>query len=163
MSVFKDLKDSMLARGLTDNDLQQIAGIARKKKYYKDEIIFSENEPGDTIYILAEGKVYIERRVMPDPHLFPKLILTVKKGQIFGEMAFIEKNNRSATARAKSNIRLLYISSDDLMDLLSGHTDLACRLMINFASIISKRLRRMNEQWLSAHARNYLLPEFEYH
>ncbi|MBN2411035.1 cyclic nucleotide-binding domain-containing protein [candidate division KSB1 bacterium] len=163
MSVYDDLNNSMFARGLTKHDLELIVQIARGKRYYKDEIIFSENVPGDKIFILAEGKVLIERRVMPDPHLFPKLILTVKKGQIFGEMAFVEKNSRSATARTKSNVRVIYISSNDLMNLMSEHTDLACRIMTNLASILSKRLRRMNEQWLSAHAQSYILPDFEYH
>ena len=78
-------------------------------------------------------------------------------------MAFVEKNNRSATARTKSNVRVLCISSVDLMKLLSENTDMACRLMTNLASILSKRLRRMNEQWFNAHAKSYILPEFEYH
>ncbi len=163
MSIYDDLKNSMFAHGLTENDLELIVPIARGKRYYKDEIIFSENEPGDKIFILVEGKVLIQRRVMPAPHLSPKLILTVKKGQIFGEMAFVEKDNRSATARTKSNVRVIYISSNDLMELMSEHTDLACRVMTNFASILSKRLRRMNEQWLSARAKSYRLPDFEYH
>jgi len=163
MSVLEDLRNSMIAQGLTTHDLQLITKIAQEKNYYKDEIIFSENEPGNKIFILAEGKVSIERRLMPDPHLFPKQILIVKKGQIFGEMAFVEKSNRSATARTKSNVRVIYISSVDLLNLLSEHTEMAYKLMTTLAAILSKRLRRMNEQWFNAHAKSCILPEFDYH
>ncbi len=153
MSIYDELANSILAQDLSQDDLQKLAEIAREQHYYKDEVIFTENEQGDKFYLLMEGKVCIERRIMSSFLPVPRQIVTVKKGQIFGEMAFVEKTTRSATARCKSNVRVLYFSYNDLKQLFTQHTELANKMLTNMAGILSKRLRRMNDQWLSTHAR----------
>jgi CRP-like cAMP-binding protein len=153
MSIYDELANSILAQDLSEDELHRLAEIAREQHYYKDEIIFTENEQGDKFYLLIEGKVCIERRIMSTFLPIPRQIITVKKGQIFGEMAFVEKTNRSATARCKSNVKVLYFTYSDLMKLFSLHTDLANKLLTNMAGILSRRLRRMNDQWLNANAK----------
>ncbi|HPG42092.1 MAG TPA: cyclic nucleotide-binding domain-containing protein [bacterium] len=153
MSIYDELANSILAKDLTQNDLHDLAEIAREQHFYKDELVFSENEEGDKFYLLMEGKVCIERRIMSTIIPVPKLIVTVKKGQIFGEMAFVEKTVRSATARCKSNVRVLFFVYNDLKQLFSRNPELANKLLTNMAGILSKRLRRMNDQWLNTHAR----------
>jgi len=153
MSIYDELANSILAKDLSQNDLHDLAEIAREQHFYKDEIVFSENEEGDKFYLLMEGKVCIERRIMSSFIPVPKLIVTVKKGQIFGAMAFVEKPVRSATARCKSNVRVLYFVYNDLKQIFSRNPELANKLLTNMAGILSKRLRRMNDQWLNTHAR----------
>ncbi|NOY60003.1 MAG: cyclic nucleotide-binding domain-containing protein, partial [Calditrichaeota bacterium] len=121
-----------------------------------------ENDEGDSIYVLAEGKVCLERRVKNHRPVPPTQITIVRQGQLFGEMGFLENQKRSATARAKGNIQLLVIDSGDLRKLISDESQFAIKFMSNLALILSARLRRMNEQWLNAISHDFQLPEFEY-
>ena len=162
MSVKRQIQQSMLGADLLGDELQALEKIASEKSYYKNDLIFSENEPGDTIYILTEGRVNIERREQLHRHLLPKQIFTVRKGQIFGEMAFIERGPRSATARARSNVTVIMLHLNDVEVLLEQNRDLAYKLMRNLARILSYRLRRMNEQWLNAVPEDFPASEFEY-
>ena len=162
MNIKNDLSQSVIGKGLEDSELEHLAGIARGIQFYKNEIIFAENDEGDSIFVLAEGKVSLERRVKNHQPVPPTQITIVRHGQLFGEMGFLENQKRSATAKAKGNLRLFVIDSDDLRKLMSNDSQFAIKFMSNLALILSARLRRMNEQWLNAISRDFQLPEFEY-
>ncbi len=163
MQVKEAFKTSILLANLTEAQIDKLTSMIVERTFYKNEIIFRENDSAENIYILAEGKVCIERRHVPHRHLLPKQILTVKKGQVFGEMAFIEKRPRSATARAKSNCHLAALPITALAALMESDTQLGFILMSNIAHILSKRLRRMNDQWVRAVAKELNITEFEYY
>ena len=162
MNIKNNLNQSVIGNGLDNSELERLAGIARVEQFYKNEIIFAENDEGDSIYVLVEGKVCLERRVKNHRPVPPTQITIVRQGQLFGEMGFLENRKRSATARAKGNIQLLVIDSEDLRKLISSNSQFAIKFMSNLALILSARLRRMNEQWLNAISRDFQLPEFEY-
>ncbi len=162
MDIKNDLSQSAIGDGLDNRELERLAGISRVAQFYKNEIIFAENDKGDSIFVLAEGKVCLERRVKNHRPVPPTQITIVRPGQLFGEMGFLEKGERSATARAKGNVRLIVINSEDLRKLISEDSHFAIKFMSNLALILSARLRRMNEQWLNAISHDFQLPEFEY-
>ena len=161
MAIFDDLKKTMLADGLLDDDLKTLAGIAKVKEYYKNDIIFRENEVEDSIYVLLEGKVAIERRLLPNQQASHTHIQNVRRGQLFGEMGFIEKRSRSATAIAKSHVRLVKFNFQELERLIEQHEQLGLRLFRTIAELLSRRLRRMNDQWIRT-VESASLKEFEY-
>ncbi len=162
MNLVDDLRKSILADNLNDEELNQLANIAAARTFYKNDSIFDEKDDGSSLYILVEGRVCIEIRSLQKRMPLPKQIMIVKRGQIFGEMAFVERRFRSASARAKGNVRLISIPSGDFDKLMQENPSLGFKVMTNLARILSRRLRRMNDQWLSAVAHEFPLPEFEY-
>jgi len=162
MYLLEDLRKSILADNLNDEELNQLAAIAASRTFYKNETIFDEKDEGNALYILVEGRVCIEIRSLEKRMPLPKQIMIVKRGQIFGEMAFVERRFRSASARAKGNVRLISIPSGELEKLIQENTSFGLKVMTNLARILSRRLRRMNDQWLGAVAHEFPLPEFEY-
>ncbi len=161
MALFDDLKGTMLADGLTNEDLKMLAEIAKVQEYYKNGIIFRENDAEDSIYVLLEGKVAIERRILPNQQAIHAHIQNVRRGQLFGEMGFIERRSRSATATAKSHVRLLQFDIQDLERLIDQHEMFGLRLFRTMAELLSRRLRRMNDQWIRT-VEISSLKEFEY-
>ena len=161
-SEIDELKNSCFAKDLTQDELKTLNEIAKSKVYYKNEKIFDEDDESNSLYLLVEGRVCIERKAFPTRHLFIPQIQIVKHGQIFGEMAFLEDAPRSATARAKGNVRVLVFQNSTLKNLMTENTALGYKLMANIAKIVSRRLRRMNDQWLSAVGNDFVMPEFEY-
>ena len=100
--------------------------------------IFEENEKGsrlllkrDKMYLLLEGEVILVSK--------NKLIGTVKKGEIFGEMASISQTPRSATAVAKRACRVIGLDNKEFESALRKMPDFALMLM----SVMIGRLRNM--------------------
>ena len=162
MSAVDDMRDSIFAERLGDEELAAVAEIAEAKTFYRNDKIFGEDDVSNSLFFLVEGKVVIERKIVGSRHLFVPQIETVRRGHIFGEMAFLENVPRSATARAKSNIKVLVFQQAQLERLMESNPVLGFKLMRNIAFILSRRLRRMNDQWLSAVGKDFVLPEFEY-
>lgn len=71
--------------------------IASYETYQDGQIIFKEGDNGDWIYVVDDGEVEISKNVGGQQIA----IETLKEGDVFGEMAYIEKQPRSATATAR--------------------------------------------------------------
>lgn len=160
--MIDDLKQTMLADGLDEQELRKLAEIAESKTFYKNDVIFHENETEDSIYLLLEGKVAIERRVLPNQKVSIKHIQNVRRGQLFGEMGFLERRSRSATARAKSTVRVIRFRFDDFEQLIQFDKELGVKLLRTIGELLCRRLRRMNDQWLRTVSEGAELQEFEY-
>jgi len=102
------------------------------------KIIFEENEKGsrlllkrDKMYLLLEGEVSLLAK--------NKVLGTVSKGEIFGEMASISQTPRSATAVAKRACRVIGLDNKEFESALRKMPDFALMLM----SVMIGRLRGM--------------------
>ena len=71
--------------------------IATYETFRDGQVIFAEGANGDWMYVVESGEVEISKKV--DGRRI--VIETLKPGNIFGEMAYIDKAPRSATATAK--------------------------------------------------------------
>jgi CRP-like cAMP-binding protein len=71
--------------------------ITTYETYQDGHVIFKEGSSGDWMYVVEDGEVEISKEVEGQ-----RLVIEVlKAGNIFGEMAYIDKEPRSATATAK--------------------------------------------------------------
>ena len=102
--------------------------------YPAGHLIFEEGQPAAVGYVVKEGEVEI--LVGGD------VVETLDAGDIFGEMALIEKQGRSATARAKTDVQVVPVSEDHFMFMVQQTPHFAVQVMQTMAS----RLRRMNER-----------------
>ena len=90
---------------------------------------FTENQASDKMYLLVEGEVSLIRG--------KKTLDVVKAGEIFGEMAAISGQPRSATGAAKTPCRALSIGSSQFQGAIQKFPEFALMLM----NIIIKRVR----------------------
>jgi CRP/FNR family cyclic AMP-dependent transcriptional regulator len=82
--------------------------IATYETFRDGQVIFKEGSNGDWIYIVEEGEVEISKDV--DGR---KIVIEIMKpGDIFGEMAYIDKTPRSATATAKGHTEVGIVDRD---------------------------------------------------
>ncbi|ADN01684.1 Crp/Fnr family transcriptional regulator [Spirochaeta thermophila] len=108
--------------------------------YYKrGDIIFCEYEPGDTFYLIQEGRVQISK-IMGG---LEKTIDILKPGEIFGEMAILEEAPRSATAVALDDVKLLEFTKENFSLLLEGNPQIALKLLKLFIKRIYDQKRRL--------------------
>lgn len=76
--------------------------------------IFAEGDPGHTAFIIEDGAVEIFS-TRDGEHLF---LAELGEGEIFGEMALIDDNTRSASARAVRDTQVVVIDRDQIINRL---------------------------------------------
>jgi CRP-like cAMP-binding protein len=97
------------------------------------DIIFSEGEIGNEMYILQSGTVELIKAIGKET----RILATLEKGDFFGEMSVLEDLPRTASARAKTDVELVRINGATFDSMLKGNTEIAVRMMRK----LSRRLR----------------------
>jgi CRP-like cAMP-binding protein len=108
-------------------------------EYSPNELIFCEFEPGYEFYFLQQGKVKIVKII----NNREKTIDVLTDGDVFGEMAILEQEPRSASAIAIEHSRLLKFHRDNFDALLQGNPQLAYKLLLIFSKRIYDAKRRL--------------------
>jgi CRP-like cAMP-binding protein len=137
------LKKVPLFEGLTQAQLQKVAGVAAERKYEGSAHIFKEGDVGQEMYVILEGKVRISKMI---PGAGEEALAILEKGQYFGEMAVIEDSPRSADAIAHVPCTLWVLNREKLDQLMFTDKDLAYVLLWTFVRTLSERLRETNEK-----------------
>jgi len=142
------LRQADIFYDLTEPQLEMIAAICSEVTHKAGEIVFEENSAGDELYVVASGEVDIlvnpalvqPARAGQSPR--PLTIATIRRGQIFGEIALVDQGLRSASARcASKKARLLVISRARLINLCDSYSDLGYCLMRNIAADLAFKIR----------------------
>ena len=102
------------------------------KSVVAGDTIFSEGDRGDTAYVVTEGEIVLS--------INGKAIETVGSGGIFGEMALIDSQTRSASARAKTDARVVPIDQRRFLYLIQNTPFFAVEVM----HVMADRIRRMD-------------------
>jgi CRP-like cAMP-binding protein len=98
-------------------------------------VIFRENEAGNEMFIIIHGRVEIRKATGPSSS---KILTSLEKGDIFGEMAIIEKQPRSATAVAVQPTRVLVLNEKLYDSMVGSNPDFARKMN----RVLSERIRR---------------------
>jgi CRP-like cAMP-binding protein len=114
-------------------------------EYGVGDVIFEEGSTGRELYVVLDGEVEIAK--INNGH--KTVIVTLGKGEFFGEMAVIDGSSRSATAiAASSHTRVMRINHARFVYLVSQQPAFALMIM----DALSKRLRASNERTYQAAA-----------
>ena len=140
MDNTKILEKVDIFRGLSPRQLEALAQVSHEKKYRGGEAVFTERSSGAEVYIIKKGKVCIELALKGKPNTATVQRLSV--GQIFGELALVDKRNRSATAICDGDCEIITIDRDKLDELSEQDSRLGYVVMKNLAQLLAERLRR---------------------
>ncbi len=107
--------------------------------YEPDDILFCEYEPGKDFYILQEGRVKVTKIVLD----MEKTLDIFHPGDIFGEMAILEDQPRSASVIAIDRVKVLKFNKENFDLLLQGNPQLAFNILKIFSNRIYDAKRRL--------------------
>src|ERR1700739_3545291 len=112
-------------------------------EYGVGDVIFEEGSTGRELYVVLDGQVEIAKLNGGSK----TVIITLGKGEFFGEMAVIDGSSRSATApAATSDTRVMRINHARFVYLVSQQPAFALMIM----DALSKRLRASNDRTYQA-------------
>jgi CRP/FNR family cyclic AMP-dependent transcriptional regulator len=130
------LRHSVLFRGCDESTLSQLAGRLRQRRFRRNEVIFHQGDPGDSLHIVDEGAVKI---TLPSPDGEEAIIATLRPGDFFGELALLDGAPRSATAVSLEVTTTLALQRDAFMELLDADRGLRDALLAG----LTHELRRV--------------------
>lgn len=136
------IKQAAIFSDLDDDELARIAEICTEQHFKFGQTIFNEGDPGNRLFIIAEGEVRISRDV---PGSGEEALAVLKKGACFGEMAVFDRSERSTDAIANTDSTLITIARNDFEMLIDFDRDLAYKVLWRVVRLLSDRLRVTNE------------------
>ncbi len=138
---FNFLREIPFFKGLTDDDINNIAGYCSDITFERGEILFFEGDRADKFYIVMEGEVEVWKSYGRDD---ADMLAVHGKGHLFGEMALIDNLPRSATVKARDNVVLLQIKEQDFGRMIREKTTVAFSIIRSLSAMV----RKSNETFL---------------
>ena len=125
LSIFKDTPEHILA---------DLAPLMQEEEYEQGTLIFREGEIGDCMYIIHQGEVNI--------HKGGTSLAKLKEKEVFGELALLDAEVRSASATTNTDCVLFRIEQEPFYELIDNRPEVAR----GFIKILCQRLRAQNEK-----------------
>ena len=130
--LFASLTEHEITALLQDN-------VSQERVFPKDYVILKGGEDGDSLFLLSSGSVQISLGGTTGP-LIP--VAVIQTGEIFGEMAVLERKPRSATVVTREQCVLLEIAGAAIRNLLNAHP----AMQVQLYTLVRDRLR----QWFQS-------------
>jgi CRP-like cAMP-binding protein len=116
-----------------DKILVDIAGLLREVEEPAGTVIFAKGEPGASMYIIVSGAV----EALDGEHVFTRM----GEREVFGEMALLDGEPRTATIRATQAVHLLRLDQEPFYELMDDHIEIARGII----HVLLQRLRARTE------------------
>jgi CRP/FNR family transcriptional regulator, cyclic AMP receptor protein len=139
---------------LDDEERDALAHMMDTRDFKRGETIFEYGDAGSEIFIILEGLVEIYVESIEGQ----KIVLGQnERGDVLGELSFLDGGSRSATAVVVDDCRTLCMDRDRLLDFVDKHPHAALDLL----TVVGRRLRSTNELLRTQVSRNVNVEEEE--
>lgn len=131
--------EETLFNGFSEEDRRDFLSIGRQKHFESQEYIVQDGAPGNSLFILQEGKasVWGEEAKLTD----------LVKGDIFGESVIFQAHSRIAAVRSDAPSEVLEIRREDLLRFFKWREERLFKiLVINIVHLLFGKLGRTNER-----------------
>jgi CRP/FNR family transcriptional regulator, cyclic AMP receptor protein len=138
MISIKDVREADLFMGLNVKQLQRLSRLFIERSFQAGEVIFSQGEPAEKLYILIEGEVTLGIKAKDQIDI--TAYSANKKGEVFGLPCLIKpyQNNVSATCNKKTKV--LCIQGEILRKLMKQNSNMGIEIMDKVAETYLSRL-----------------------
>ncbi|RJO66101.1 MAG: cyclic nucleotide-binding domain-containing protein [Myxococcales bacterium] len=136
-AVFKDFHP---------NELLLLASHLTERRYERDQVIFSEGDPGKSLYFIVFGAAAILKNVPGDKY---EPLATLKSGQMFGQVSLIDGQDRSASAVAAARTLLLELDKPNFDRMFELRETFAFRFQDYLTRMMVRQVREANDKLAS--------------
>jgi CRP/FNR family transcriptional regulator, cyclic AMP receptor protein len=133
------LGETRLFRGMEPNALAKLGEHATTRTYRKGQLIFYEGDPGTSLFIVLDGLVKV---FVTSEEGESMLLATLRPPDVFGELALLDGEPRSASAEALKDTQVLELGRQAFLDVLHKEPSFTEGLLATLGGLI----RRLTEQ-----------------
>jgi CRP/FNR family transcriptional regulator len=133
------LRRAPLFAALADDELSQLADAADTVHFEPGETVFSEGDYSNSCYVISSGHACAVRQ-----HALGRAITLARfgPGDIFGELAMLDDQRRSASIQALDELEAIAVPGDRMRRLLRERPEIAVKMVIS----LGQKLRQANER-----------------
>jgi CRP/FNR family transcriptional regulator, cyclic AMP receptor protein len=124
---------------LSRDEIDTLLHYSRVERYPAGREIFAKGSPGQSMMAVLRGTVKISSLSTDGKEIVLNII---NQGEIFGEIAMLDGEERTGIATAMTDCELLVLNRRDFMPILERHADI-CMILLR---ILCRRLRQTSEQ-----------------
>jgi CRP-like cAMP-binding protein len=126
-----------LFAGVPGEDVRALLALARRRSFRRGEVVFHQDDPADSLHLVVRGRFGIVRRT----RLGEETLLAISgRGDVFGELALVSGEPRSATVTALEAGETLCVHRLDFDRLRAGNASVD-RVLV---TLLARQLQRMN-------------------
>jgi CRP/FNR family cyclic AMP-dependent transcriptional regulator len=129
------LADVELFEHISDEDRARLAEFIDFRQLAAGETLFKTGEPGDSLYVVKSGEIELYIKDTAGQKI---LLAITGTGEVFGELALLDRGPRTATALALADSELLELDRDDLLMLFQKSPAAAIRLLAAMSHMTRK-------------------------
>lgn len=144
VSKIKLMQSVVLFAGVAEDALTELANTAHFLRLDKDQTLFLKGDPGLQLFIVSRGVIRISSTSDDGKETTLNLM---HSGQMFGEVAVLDGQDRTANATAHEASELLVIERRDLLTFLDRNPEAMRRMLV----AVCARLRWISEALEDAH------------
>jgi len=153
-SITKFINSIPFFKEFTDVEKEKLISRANCfEKYSKEDLVFKQGDPGDTLFLVLQGKIAlfrlgtikVEGRVSLKEEV-DKKITTLTTGAIFGEISMLTESKRNVTARVESAQVVVMTITKKLIDSLNHPTQIKFHRQLLLA--LAQHLDTMNSKFV---------------
>jgi CRP/FNR family transcriptional regulator, cyclic AMP receptor protein len=137
LSAVELLRSVPLFADLEEGELERFSQVAVPRSFPAATRVFHEGDSSDACYIVSEGSFRVTREHSDGRAI---TLATLGPGEIFGELAMLDGDKRSASAESITDGTLLALPANDVRNLLSRNPEIALKLVAGLV----RRLRAAN-------------------
>ena len=141
----EELKQIAVLQAMDDAALARLANALEEQQYAEGQTVFSEGDPGDSMYFIVQGGVRIEKRAQT-ARAARKILTVLQAGDYFGEMALLDQKPRSASAVAAGTAQILRLSKAAFDQMQGGGGVAGMSVLFAMIRTSSDRIRRLSTQ-----------------
>ncbi len=138
------VRDSKLATELDDAQVRVLAGVTQIRDLADDEVLIGEGQSDDRLYVIVSGAIAVSKRDKPGGEWLNLNVLT--KGDLVGELAFMDARPHYATLRALGTTRVLVLERRALEGLLETHPRVVYNVMRAIFRVVHGIMHRLGAQ-----------------
>jgi SulP family sulfate permease len=135
IQLFRDIEQ--------DGALDEVAACLEEKSYEAGEKVFSIGDHGDELFVIRRGTVRILLPLAGGKTLH---VASFGRGDFFGDMAFLDREPRSADAVALKRTDVFVLSRERVNQLSRAHPVVGATVFARLARALARRLRRTDAE-----------------
>jgi CRP-like cAMP-binding protein/anti-anti-sigma regulatory factor len=136
-----------LLAGFSAEERDRFRALLKRREYAAGKVVFREGTEGDELYIIVAGTASVKLKLAEGGASTggrEQRLVTFAAGTVFGEMALLDREARSATIEADEGL-VCYVLDRPAYERITGEMhSIAIKLLTNLGRELSARLRRAN-------------------
>lgn len=141
----KLIEDIQIFKELDSSEMSRVKGMLQVREYGPGEIVYREGEAGDSLNIILKGKIRINKMTVEGDQF---CITTLKEGDIFGILSFLDGSRHDATIVSEQQTELMLLKKSDFERLLQSNPMIANKILRGLSIHLASLVRNMNSQYM---------------